>query len=401
MPESLSSSGNPNSLVKAGKAPTVESHPETDESSTLDGSSSFLVRGGGQDVQAELRSESHPNRLFVNQDEAESTDKSQGLGLGREEINRILRYDSIAYYEILGVSPHSDAQAITDAFRQVIRITHPDKNSFKEAKRDSQRLNKAYDILRNPQTRQEYDNARPTYLEQGKLQPREYGEALAPNAFGYDSGPETTDESEAEADEHPQPAAFVQQIYKKATPFIKELLKNPDQDLQNDIKPLNEQIREWNKSNKISETDFIISDGYFRVRGQDMQPHLKALKENPRDQSARKELQELNKVLTAYNKRAAYPADWVMTIPNEERTGNESNHYDANSSSSGYPTEKDRESSNPSAGNPNDQNHQINSSEDTIMKDQEADFQSKWQPGQTTKGEQILGYIPFKKMNPL
>ena len=56
----------------------------------------------------------------------------------REEINRVLKWPKRAYYEILGVSEESTTKDIKKRYLKVIKIIHPDKTKFKEAKRVSQ-----------------------------------------------------------------------------------------------------------------------------------------------------------------------------------------------------------------------------------------------------------------------
>lgn len=62
------------------------------------------------------------------------------------------------YYEILGVSPDSSINEIKNAYRNLMRKMHPDKiNNKKQISNYVTRINKAYDILKNPHKRMEYD----------------------------------------------------------------------------------------------------------------------------------------------------------------------------------------------------------------------------------------------------
>jgi curved DNA-binding protein len=84
------------------------------------------------------------------------------------------------YYAMLGVTPDATLQEIKRAYRRLARLHHPDLN--KEARDDRiKRLNKAYEVLRDPHKRAEFDaqlaqarlrSARPTQRDpQAKREP--------------------------------------------------------------------------------------------------------------------------------------------------------------------------------------------------------------------------------------
>ena len=62
------------------------------------------------------------------------------------------------HYQTLGVSPQADTKEIKKAFRKLASKHHPDKggdaDKFKE-------LQQAYEVLSDPQKRQQYDNPNP------------------------------------------------------------------------------------------------------------------------------------------------------------------------------------------------------------------------------------------------
>ncbi len=66
------------------------------------------------------------------------------------------------FYKILGVAAEADPKAITSAYRKLARQYHPDANPGDEqAEERFKELSSAYDVLGDPEKRQEYDEVRP------------------------------------------------------------------------------------------------------------------------------------------------------------------------------------------------------------------------------------------------
>jgi DnaJ-class molecular chaperone len=61
------------------------------------------------------------------------------------------------YYDILGVSKESSENEIKKAYRALSLKYHPDRNSSEEAKTKIIEINDAYEVLRDPNSRKEYD----------------------------------------------------------------------------------------------------------------------------------------------------------------------------------------------------------------------------------------------------
>ena len=64
------------------------------------------------------------------------------------------------YYSLLGVSPTASATEIQRAFRRLALELHPDVNRKPEADAEFQEINFAYQVLKNPVRRAEYDASR-------------------------------------------------------------------------------------------------------------------------------------------------------------------------------------------------------------------------------------------------
>lgn len=60
-------------------------------------------------------------------------------------------------YEILQVQPTADSAIIQSAYRRLILRYHPDRNAGVDAQEMTQRLNRAYEILSDPEQRAAYE----------------------------------------------------------------------------------------------------------------------------------------------------------------------------------------------------------------------------------------------------
>jgi len=61
------------------------------------------------------------------------------------------------YYQILGVRRTASCENIRKAFRCQAMVLHPDVNSTAEAKAEFQKINEAYQVLKNTEKRRIYD----------------------------------------------------------------------------------------------------------------------------------------------------------------------------------------------------------------------------------------------------
>jgi DnaJ-class molecular chaperone len=72
------------------------------------------------------------------------------------------------YYKILGVSKTASAEDIKRAYRKLALQYHPDKNKTKEAEEKFKEINHAYEVLSDPQKRQQYDQFGPQAFTGGQ-----------------------------------------------------------------------------------------------------------------------------------------------------------------------------------------------------------------------------------------
>jgi len=61
------------------------------------------------------------------------------------------------FYQVLGIEKKSSQAEIKKAYRQAALKWHPDKNKSSEAEKKFKTINQAYEVLSNPQKRQQYD----------------------------------------------------------------------------------------------------------------------------------------------------------------------------------------------------------------------------------------------------
>lgn len=61
------------------------------------------------------------------------------------------------FYKTLGIEKNASAEEIKKAYRKLAVKFHPDKNKSKDAEEKFKEISEAYDVLSNPQKRQNYD----------------------------------------------------------------------------------------------------------------------------------------------------------------------------------------------------------------------------------------------------
>ncbi len=71
-----------------------------------------------------------------------------------------MRYKEKNYYKTLNVDTAADQEIITAAYKKLAKKYHPDKNASSHCTHIMQEINEAYDVLRSPLKRAQYDNDR-------------------------------------------------------------------------------------------------------------------------------------------------------------------------------------------------------------------------------------------------
>ncbi len=91
------------------------------------------------------------------------------------------------YYEVLGVPRDADQDAIRRAYRKLARQYHPDVNSDSEAENRFKELGEAYEVLSDPDKREQYDRLDANWREQEQQAPNaNFEEFFARQGFGSD-----------------------------------------------------------------------------------------------------------------------------------------------------------------------------------------------------------------------
>ena len=82
---------------------------------------------------------------------AQSTSTSTSLHMSTRNSN------DTDYYRVLGISRSADKKEIKSAYRKMAKQYHPDANPGKDTTERFQEINRAYEVLNNPDLKQKYD----------------------------------------------------------------------------------------------------------------------------------------------------------------------------------------------------------------------------------------------------
>ena len=94
------------------------------------------------------------------------------------------------YYKILGVSRNASQADIQKAYRELARKYHPDMNpDDKSATKKFQQIQRAFDVLNNPEKREMYDRYGSSFETMGAGGPRAGAWGAAPGGAEFHAGP--------------------------------------------------------------------------------------------------------------------------------------------------------------------------------------------------------------------
>jgi curved DNA-binding protein len=95
------------------------------------------------------------------------------------------------YYEVLGVPHDADQDAIRRAYRKLARQYHPDLNSDRDAEERFKELGEAYEVLSDPEKREQYDRLGADWRAAEQGAPNEnFAEFFTDRGWGDGSGVE-------------------------------------------------------------------------------------------------------------------------------------------------------------------------------------------------------------------
>ena len=81
----------------------------------------------------------------------------------------------IDYYSILGVTKDASQKDIQTAFRRLARKHHPDVNKDQGSEAKFKKINEAYEVLKDPEKRQKYDQLGPNWEREAARASQGYG----------------------------------------------------------------------------------------------------------------------------------------------------------------------------------------------------------------------------------
>ena len=97
------------------------------------------------------------------------------------------------YYEILEVQRTASADEIKKSFRRLARKFHPDVNKSPKAEEKFKQINEAYEVLKDPEKRKQYDTLGPSWQHGQEFTPPPGWEGIFGGGGGSFEGSEFSD----------------------------------------------------------------------------------------------------------------------------------------------------------------------------------------------------------------
>lgn len=146
----------------------------------------------------------------------------------------------LTHYQILKVSPKATQAEIKQAYRQLVKVFHPDSNQASASHDATTQLNIAYEVIGDPQRRRSYDRA--LQLEQQAANPAEARQRQAAKAHHrYRSAHQSGQDIDAQLQQWLQRVyapvdRYLHQVLRSLQPELNQLAADPfDDELMEDF----------------------------------------------------------------------------------------------------------------------------------------------------------------------
>jgi len=131
------------------------------------------------------------------------------------------------FYEILGVSKNASLNEIKAAYRKQALQWHPDRNKSKEATEKFKEINKAYEVLSDPQKRQLYDQYGHAAFDRGSG----FGAGTGPFTYTYTTSGSSAPFVDFDFESGFDPFDIFEQFFGTSSPFSRRTERVKRRDL--------------------------------------------------------------------------------------------------------------------------------------------------------------------------
>ncbi|KAA8652793.1 hypothetical protein EYZ11_012142 [Aspergillus tanneri] len=238
----------------------------------------------------------------------------------REAVTTVRNCSDKDYYGILGLQNTCTRKDICTAYRKLAFLTHPDQNKFEDAEIAFKKLAQAYEVLKDPESRAEYDKVGDRYMANPVMDPYNvFGEVFASNAGGdeTDASDDSDDNSSLNGDgiQH-RPCQEVLDVYRGATASVNQYLTAPDGLAPNsgfkEISKFNKKIKKINQRLGRPEEKFLIKCSLlvgFRI---EYRQAMETLDKNPGNEQAANKMARIRRQFESVKREYCYPDSWKL-----------------------------------------------------------------------------------------